>query len=65
MRLLLVPGHNDSNVELIKTAVWLKGINADMKITINAFKNHGVRATARDWPEVGESDLLRYRSIFD
>ena len=65
VRLLLVPGHNDSNVELIKTAVWLKGINADMKITINAFKNHGVRATARDWPEVGESDLLRYRSIFD
>ena len=65
VRLLLIPGHNDSDVELIKTAVCLKGINPDMKITINAFKNHGVRATARDWPEVGKSDLLRYRSIFD
>ncbi|MBF8252545.1 MAG: Radical SAM domain protein [Actinobacteria bacterium] len=65
VRLLLVPGQNDSDEELIKTAVWLKGINPDMKIKINAFKSHGVRAAARDWPEVGESDLIRYRSIFD
>ena len=65
VRLLLVPGHNDSDEELIKTALWLKSINPDMKIKINAFKNHGVRAAARDWPEVGESDLLRYRSILD
>jgi len=65
VRLLLVPGHNDSDEELIKTAIWLKGVNPDMKIKINAFKNHGVRATARDWPEVDEEDLLRYRSIID
>jgi pyruvate-formate lyase-activating enzyme len=65
VRLLLVPGQNDSDEELIKTAVWLKGINPDMKIKINAFKSHGVRAAARDWPEVGESDLIRYHSIFD
>lgn len=65
VRLLLVPGHNDSDDELIKTAVWLKGVNPEMKIKINAFKTHGVRATAREWPEAGESDLLRYRSILD
>ena len=65
VRLLLVPGQNDSDDELVKTAVWLKGINPDMKIKINAFKNHGVRATARDWPEVNEEDLARYHSIID
>lgn len=65
VRLLLVPGHNDSDDELIKTAVWLKGVNPDMKIKINAFKTHGVRATAREWPEAGESDLLRYRLFLD
>ncbi|MDP1851665.1 MAG: radical SAM protein [Candidatus Planktophila sp.] len=65
VRLLLVPGHNDSDEELIKTAVWLKSINPDMKIKINAFKNHGVRAAARDWPEVSEEDLARYHSHLD
>jgi pyruvate-formate lyase-activating enzyme len=65
VRLLLVPGHNDSDDELIKTAVWLKGVNPDMKIKINAFKTHGVRATAREWPEVSDADLLRYHSRLD
>ena len=65
VRLLLVPGHNDSDEELIKTAIWLKGINPDMKIKINAFKQHGVRATARDWPEVSDEDLTRYHSHLD
>ena len=65
VRLLLVPGHNDSDDELIKTAVWLKGVNPDMKIKINAFKQHGVRATARDWPEVSDEDLTRYHSHLD
>ena len=65
VRLLLVPGQNDSDEELIKTAAWLKGINPEMKIKINAFKPHGVRATARDWLEVNKEDLLRYHSIID
>ncbi len=65
VRLLLVPGHNDSDEELIKTAVWLKSVNPEMKIKINAFKNHGVRAAARDWSEVKEEDLLRYHSHLD
>ncbi|CAB4805794.1 unannotated protein [freshwater metagenome] len=65
VRLLLVPGHNDSDEELIKTAVWLKGVNPDMKIRINAFKSHGVRAAAREWPEVSDADLTRYHSRLD
>ncbi|MDO8645057.1 MAG: radical SAM protein [Candidatus Planktophila sp.] len=65
VRLLLVPGHNDSDEELIKTAVWLKSVNPEMKIKINAFKTHGVRAAARDWSEVKEEDLLRYHSHLD
>ena len=65
VRLLLVPGQNDSDEVLIKTAAWLKGINPEMKIKINAFKAHGVRATARNWPEVNKEDLVRYHSIID
>ena len=65
VRLLLVPGQNDSDDELINTAAWLKGVNPEMKIKINAFKTHGVRATARDWPEVSDEDLTRYHSHLD
>lgn len=65
VRLLLVPGQNDSDEELTSTVTWLKGVNPTMKIKINAFKTHGVRAEARQWPEVSEADLLRYRSIIN
>ena len=65
VRLLLVPGRNDSDETLIKTAIWLKGVNPNMKITINGFKSHGVRAQARNWPEVSDKDLARYNSIID
>lgn len=65
VRLLLVPGQNDSDDELIKTAAWLKGVNPEMKIKINAFKTHGVRATSRDWPEVSDEDLTRYHTHLD
>lgn len=65
VRLLLVPGQNDSDTELINTAAWLKGVNPEMKIKINAFKTHGVRATSRDWPEVSDEDLTRYHTHLD
>lgn len=63
VRLLLVPGHNDSDKQLIDTAMWLRAINPQMKIKINAFKTHGVRALARQWPEVSDEDLARYKKI--
>ena len=63
VRLLLVPGQNDSDKELIDIAVLLRGINPEMRIKINAFKTHGVRALARQWPEVSDADLARYRHI--
>lgn len=63
VRLLLIPGHNDSDVQLINTAAWLKDVDPTMRITINAFKTHGVRAAARDWQEVSDKDMDRYLGI--
>lgn len=63
VRLLLVPGHNDSDEVLIDTAMWLRSVNPQMRIKINAFKTHGVRALAREWPEVSDEDLSRYKEI--
>ena len=63
VRLLLVPGQNDSDEQLIKTAIWLKSVDPAMRIKINTFKTHGVRSSAREWPEVNEGDLARYKAI--
>ena len=65
VRLLLVPGHNDSDNELIDTAFWLRSINPKMRIKINPFKTHGVRALARNWPEASDADLARYKTIMN
>lgn len=63
VRLLLVPGQNDSDEQLIKTAIWLKSVDPAMRIKINTFKTHGVRSSAKQWPEVNERDLARYKAI--
>jgi len=62
VRLLLVPGHNDSDAELRRTAQWLLSIDPDIRIKINPFVSHGVRGSARQWPEVKVDDKARYRS---
>jgi pyruvate formate lyase activating enzyme len=57
VRLLLVPGHNDSADQLTKTAAWLLALDPDMRIKVIGFRRHGARATAREWPEA--SDAMR------
>ena len=63
VRLLLVPNQNESEEELAATAKFLLEIDANMRIKINRFMTHGVRAKARKWSEVSELEVLRYREI--
>ena len=51
VRLLLVPGINDSAAQLRETADWLLSVDPLVRIKVIAFRRHGVRASARDWPE--------------
>ncbi len=63
VRLLLVPGINDSDELLIRTSNYLVSINPALRIKLNAFKRHGVRASARQWPEANESHIEKYRKL--
>ncbi len=63
VRLLLIPGINDSDQELRDTAAWLLSIDPLMRIKINAFNSHGVRASARGWRNACEDDCVRYRNV--
>jgi pyruvate-formate lyase-activating enzyme len=63
VRLLLIPGINDSEEELISTARWLMALNPEIQVRINAFNNHGVRSPASDWPIATSEDVGRYTEI--
>ena len=63
VRLLLVPGINDSDELLIRTSNYLVSIYPALRIKLNAFKRHGVRASARQWPEANESHIEKYRKL--
>ena len=71
VRLLLVPGINDSAAQLRETADWLLSVDPLMRIKVIAFRRHGVRASARSWPEAtsqqrdGWSDVLRGAGVRD
>jgi pyruvate formate lyase activating enzyme len=62
VRLLLVPGQNDSDDELARTARWLRDVDPGIRVKLNSFMVHGVRPPAREWPEATSEDLARYRA---
>jgi pyruvate-formate lyase-activating enzyme len=61
VRLLLVPGINDDPVNLRATVRWLLDMDPDLRIKVIGFRQHGVRAAARRWPEPGSQRLEQYR----
>ena len=63
VRLLLVPGVNDADSALRATAEWLLDVDPDVRVRLNRFLAHGVRAKARDWPEATAADLDRWRAV--
>ena len=71
VRLLLVPGINDSAAQLRETADWLLSVDPLVRIKVIAFRRHGVRASARTWPEATAQqrddwcDVLREAGVRD
>jgi pyruvate formate lyase activating enzyme len=62
VRLLLVPGVNDSPDQLAATAEWLLGVDPALRVKVIGFRPHGVRAAAREWPEPTEGQRTAYRA---
>lgn len=63
VRLLLVPGLNDDDETLRRTARWLLAVDPDVRVRINAFRREGTRPCARDLLEPTRADLDRYREV--
>jgi pyruvate formate lyase activating enzyme len=63
VRLLLAPGQNDGEDDLRRTAAWLIAVDPEVRVKVNGFRHHGVRAVARTWAEATDEDLEGYRRL--
>jgi pyruvate formate lyase activating enzyme len=63
VRLLPVPGLNDGDAVLRRTAEWLASVDPATRVRLNAFRREGARACARDLIEPRPEDLERYREV--
>lgn len=63
VRLLLVPGLNDDDAVLRRTAAWLLSVDPAIRVRVNAFRREGARPCARDLLEPSSADLDRYRRV--
>jgi pyruvate formate lyase activating enzyme len=65
VRLLLVPGFNDTPEQLDRTAAWLAGIDQQMRVVVIGFRPHGVRTEWSHLPAAGPDVLDRARAALD
>jgi pyruvate formate lyase activating enzyme len=65
VRLLLVPGFNDSDDQLQRTADWLADLDPALRVVVIGFRRHGVRAEWADLPEAGPETLGRARAALE
>jgi len=65
VRLLLVPGINDSTEQLRRTADWLLSVDPAMRIKVIAFRRHGARAAAQHWPEATAEQREQWQQVLE
>jgi pyruvate formate lyase activating enzyme len=65
VRLLLVPGFNDSADQLTRTAAWLAALDPALRVVVIGFRPHGVRPEWAHLPEEGPEVLEAARRTLD
>jgi pyruvate formate lyase activating enzyme len=65
VRLLLVPGFNDSGEQLARTAQWLARLDRDLRVVVIGFRPHGVRAEWAHLPPESPEALGRARHALE
>ena len=63
VRLLLVPGRNDTPEQVRATAAWLLAVDPHLRIRLNAFSTHGVRSPASGWRAATRDDIEAWREL--
>jgi pyruvate formate lyase activating enzyme len=64
VRLLLLPGVNDDQALLDRTARWLADMDPTMRVKLIGFRHHGARSTTTRLVEPTAEQMSRYRETF-
>ncbi len=59
LRFLLVPEKTDGDAELDGLIEFVKALGGDVRVRLNAFRHHGVRAKAREWEPMSKAGVGR------
>ncbi|CAN5238118.1 YjjW family glycine radical enzyme activase [soil metagenome] len=65
VRLLLIPGHNDTTEQLARTAAWLADLDPDLQTVVIGFRPHGVRTEFAGTPTTPPELLGRARRALE
>jgi pyruvate formate lyase activating enzyme len=65
VRLLLMPGINDSAEQLQRTADWLLSVDPAMRVKVIGFRRHGARAAAQHWSEPPDELRQRWQALLE
>jgi pyruvate formate lyase activating enzyme len=63
VRLLPIPGINDSDETLEATAAWLLSVDPTIRVRVNEFHRLGTRQVAQDLLRPRRVELVRYRRV--
>jgi len=63
VRLLMVPGINDSVEMVERTGEWLWGVDPDVRVKLIGFRRHGVRPRYADIPEANPGHMSRLAGV--
>lgn len=63
VRLLMMPGLNDSDEQLVAAGRWLAEVDPTMRIKVIGFRQHGVRPTSVPLLEPTPAQLTHYRDV--
>jgi pyruvate-formate lyase-activating enzyme len=63
VRLLLVPGLNDDDESLTRTARWLLSLDPRITLRVNIYRRHGTRRCTQFFLEAGADEPMRYRAV--
>ena len=50
LRFLMIPGQTDSEAEIDSLVAFVRALGGPVRVRLNAFRTHGVRGVAADWP---------------
>ena len=63
VRLLLMAGVNDSDAQLAEVAAWLAGVDPRLRVRVQGYRAHGVRAVAADLVEPTAEQRRHYANV--